>query len=162
MTILEDEECEEKRIHRTAHLKELMYLSTRFRWRCVLDYHGACLMEIERGHLKWGSSFQLLQSTTLAGGFLSQNSRGGVGSGGVNRSSGALNNSSNANQNRSAGIIFCNGYQRGTCQQSRDHYGLFYGESRLLKHICAKCWLNTKTQVMHPETSDECPMKAQL
>ena len=68
MAILEDEVCEERRAFGTAHLKELMYLSSRFEWRCVLDYHGACLMEIERGHLKWGSSFQLLQSTTLAGG----------------------------------------------------------------------------------------------
>ena len=57
MTILEDEENEEKRGYRTAHLKELMYLSTRFRWKCVLDYHGACLTEIERGHLKWGQQF---------------------------------------------------------------------------------------------------------
>ena len=117
MTILEDEDCQEKRAYRTAHLKELMYLSTRFKWRCVLDYHGACLMEIERGHLKWGSSFQLLQSTTLAGGFLSQSSRGGAGSGGFNRSGGGPN-SSNSHQNRSGeGIVFCKGYQRGTCQQ---------------------------------------------
>ena len=128
----------------------------------MLDYHGACLMEIERGHLKWGSSFQLLQSTTLAGGFLSQNSRGGAGPGGFNRSGGG-SNSSNSYQNRSSeGIVFCKGYQRGTCQQPRDHYGLFYGENRLLKHICAKCWLNTKTQVPHPETSADCPMKDQL
>ena len=41
MTILEDEENEEKKGYRTAHLKELMYLSTRFRWKCVLDYHEA-------------------------------------------------------------------------------------------------------------------------
>ena len=66
LTILE-RESEEKRMYRIAHLKELMYLSSRFKWRNILDYHGACLLEIERGQLKWGDSFQILQSTTLAG-----------------------------------------------------------------------------------------------
>ena len=151
LTILENE-SEEKREHRIAHLKELMYLSTRFTWKCVLDYHGACLLEIERGHLKWGDSFQLLQSTTLAGGFLVSNTRRGNGSGGQSPTG-------NGNVGRNEGTVFCKGYQRGSCHQSRDHYGQFYGENRLLKHICAKCWLKTKTQVAHPENSDDCPLK---
>ena len=151
LTIIENE-SEEKREHRIAHLKELMYLSTRFTWKCVLDYHGACLLEIERGHLKWGDSFQLLQSTTLAGGFLVPNNRRGSGGGSQSPTTG--NNSF-----RHEGTVFCKGYQKGTCQQTRDHYGQFYGESRLLKHICAKCWLKTRSQVAHPETSDDCPLK---
>ena len=152
LTILEDEECEERRAYRTAHLKELMYLSTRFRWRCVLDYHGACLMEIERGHLKWGSSFQMLQSTTLSGGFLPQNNRGApsAGGGGFNR----------GNQN-GEGTVFCKGYNRGTCQQPKDHYGLFFGQNKLLRHICGKCWQILRTHSTHSETSDECPLKGQ-
>ena len=151
VTILGDEDCEIKRAFRSEHLIELMYLSTRFKWKNVLDYHGAVLEEIERGRLKWGSSFQLLQSTTLSGGLLVQNSRGGAGgSGGANR----------PNRNNE-GIVFCKGYQRGNCQQTRDHYGQFYGENRLMKHICAKCWLSSRTQATHPETSDECPLKEQ-
>ena len=150
-TILGDEDCEIKRSFRSEHLIELMYLSTRFKWKNVLDYHGAVLEEIERGRLKWGSSFQLLQSTTLSGGLLVQNSCGGAGgSGGANRS----------NRNNE-GIVFCKGYQRGICQQTRDHYGQFYGENRLMKHICAKCWLSSRTQANHPETSGECPLKEQ-
>ena len=148
MTILEDEENEEKKGYRTAHLKELMYLSTRFRWKCVLDYHGACLTEIERGHLKWGQQFQFLQTTTLSGGFLSSN-RGGAGS-----AAGGFNSSKD-------GTVFCKGYQRGTCQQTRDHYGVFMGQNRLLKHICGNCWIHLRTHANHPETSDECPCKDQ-
>ena len=137
-------------------LKELMYLSTRFKWRSVLDYHRAGLLEIERGQLKWGESFQLLQSTTLAGGLLVSNNRGGA-YGSQNRTS-----SFGANPaGRSEGVVFCKNYQRGICQQPRDHYGQFYGENRLLKHICANCWLNTKVQAAHPETSDDCPLKQQ-
>ena len=82
--------------------------------------------------------------------------RGGSGSGNNRSNVGA------SNVNRSDGIVFCKGFQRGTCQQSRDHYGQFYGQNRLLKHICGNCWLNLKTQATHPETSDECPLKQQL
>ena len=138
MAILEDEECEERKAFRTAHLKELMYLSSRFEWRCVLDYHG--------------SSFQLLQSTTLAGGFLAQNSRGSGSGGGFNRS-GTIANRTNE------GTVFCKGFNRGTCQQPRDHYGHFMGKNRLLKHICGNCWIISKTQATHAETSEECPLK---
>ena len=148
MTILENEECEQKKAFRTAHLKELMYLSTRFRWRCVLDYHGACLTEIERGHLRWGESFQFLQTTTLSGGFIAANSRGGASAGGLNRS-----------DRGGEGTVFCKGYQRGTCHQTRDHYGQFMGQNRLLRHICGNCWIHLKVHANHPETSDECPVK---
>lgn len=152
MTILEDDDSEERRTHRSEHLKELMYLSTRFKWKNILDYHGACLTEIERGHLKWGSSFQLLQSTTLSGGLLTQNSRWGSGghSDVANRSS------------RNDDVIFCKGYQRGSCQQPKDHFGLFYGQNRFMKHICGNCWQKLRTQSPHPETSDECPLKEKL
>ena len=141
------------RMHRTAHFRELMYLATKFQWRNVLNYHAACLLEIERGHLSWGDSFQILQSTTLAGGYIqaSQNP--------VNR-----NGSSTSGQNRSGsgnapGTVFCKGYQRGVCQQPGDHMGQFFGESKLLRHICAKCWLEMKTIASHPENSDSCPLK---
>ena len=47
-----------------------MYQATIKPWRCVLNYHAACLLEIERGNLKWGDNFQLqgLQNTTLYAG----------------------------------------------------------------------------------------------
>ena len=152
VSIIEDEP-EEKKTHRLTHLKELMYLATRYTWKCVLGYHAACVLEIERGHLKWGDSFHLLQSTTLAGGFLLSNNqnRGGNGNG-SNRSSGS-------SEGR---ILFCRGYQRGTCQQTKDHYGQFDGESRLLKHICAKCWLKSRTISGNSENSEDCPLKDEL
>ena len=43
---------EEEREHRTEHFIEIMYLATKYQWRCVLNYHAACLLEIERGNLK--------------------------------------------------------------------------------------------------------------
>ena len=154
-TILEM--CSERtRAHRIAHLKELMYLATKYQWRCILNYHAAVLLEIERGHLRWGDSFQILQNTTLAGGFLHQSKVPSFA--GPSRSQGASANSS-PSTGRDEGTLFCRGYQRGTCKQARDHYGWFNGESRLLKHICAKCWLKSRTVANHPETDDSCPNK---
>ena len=150
-TILEITKGTEK-AHRISHLKELMYLSTKFTWKSILNYHGACLMEIERGHLSWGDSFLILQSTTLAGSSLSSNYNGGY-----NSRAGGF--SSTAGAGKVEGTIFCKNYQRGTCPQTRDHYGLFYGENRLLKHICATCWQKERKSVNHPETADECPFK---
>ena len=139
-----------EKAHRISHLKDLMYLSSKFTWKSILNYHGACLTELERGHLKWGDSFLSLQSTILAGSaLLSQN--GGP--------SGRSMSSGGSNSSKSDATLFCRNYQRGNCQQSRDHYGYFYGENRLLKHICATCWQKDRKVSNHPETSDECPRK---
>ena len=140
-----------KNAPRVAHLKELMYLATKYQWRYVLNYHAACLMEIERGHLKWGDSFQMLQCTTLAGGILLQPS---------NQNRGGASGSRPASQfGKEGGTVFCRFYQRGTCSHTDDHQGLFNGETRLLRHICAKCWLSGKKIEVHPESSADCPSK---
>ena len=146
-----------KRKHRIEHLKEIMYLATKYQWKCVLNYHAACLLEIERGHLKWGDSFQTLQSTTLAGGFLSSNSSRGAVATSVGQNFRSATRSSGEDAGR---ITFCKGYQRGTCTQTQDHYGMFMGENRLLKHICGNCWLISKKVNPHSENSDVCPLKS--
>ena len=138
------------KVHRTSHFKELMYLATKYQWRHVLNYHAACLMEIERGHLKWGDSFQLLQSTTLAGGILPSQSASTSGSRSWGASEGVA---------KEGGTVFCRFYQRGTCSQVGDHQGFFQGEKRLLKHICAECWLKSRKLEVHPQNSDVCPLK---
>ena len=140
-----------KNAPRVAHLKELMYLATKYQWRYVLNYHAACLMEIERGHLKWGDSFQMLQCTTLAGGILLQPSNQNRGGASGSRSAGQFG--------KEGGTVFCRFYQRGTCSHTDDHQGLFNGETRLLRHICAKCWLSGKKIEVHPESSVDCPSK---
>ena len=154
ITILETS-SNKKREHRMAHLKELMYLATRYQWRNVLSYHAACLTEIERGHLSWGDNFQMLQSTTLAGGVLhsSHNSSRG------NFAAGARSGAGSGGGAKEQGTVWCRFYQRGTCSYSTDHMGNLDGERRFMKHICAKCWNDHKKVELHPETSDECPSK---
>ena len=52
---------------RLPHLVSLMYFAQQFTWPAVLNFHGAVLLEIERGLLKWGDSFFHLESRTLYG-----------------------------------------------------------------------------------------------
>ncbi|MCH2416897.1 MAG: hypothetical protein MK195_09080, partial [Acidimicrobiales bacterium] len=148
---------EQQKVARISHLKELMYLSTTHHWKNVLSYHAACLLEIERGHLRWGDSFQMLQSTTLAGGFLRNPSS----------SRGGFQSQSNQNRDRASSsdegrIIFCRNFQRGNCHQSRDHYGQYNGANQLLKHICATCWLTNRQVSPHSENSETCPLRGDV
>ena len=136
---------------RIQHLEELMYLATHKSWKSVLNYHGACLLEIERGNLKWGDNFQLqgLHSTIFNA--VGQNPPQ------QRHSSGKQSSPTNPTGGNER-ICFCKGYQKGNCSYTRDHYGYLMGANQLLRHICAKCWLALKKQSPHPENSDECPI----
>ncbi|EDO31225.1 predicted protein [Nematostella vectensis] len=60
-----------ERAERHKHLVTLMYHAQLYEWETVLAFHGAVLLEIERGLLKWGDSFSHLESRTLHGQLLS-------------------------------------------------------------------------------------------
>ena len=107
--------------------------------------------------MSWGDSFQALQATTLAGGFLLNNACGGGSSAGVSGAGRSARSVLGSNEN--SPTVFCKAYQRGTCTHTQDHQGMFLGESRFLKHICAKCWLSTKKLSPHSENSETCPLK---
>ena len=135
---------------RINHFEELMYLATHKPWKAVLNYHGACLTEIERGNVNWGDNFQLhgLHYAILNA---SSKTRG---QGGFTGRQQAAYSSSPAVDDK---IWFCKPYQRGACNQTRDHNGFLFGESKFLRHICGKCWTETRKQVAHPEQSEQCP-----
>ena len=142
-TIIENTRSKNELKYRITHLKDLMYLATKYRWDCVLSFHAACLLEIERGHLHWGDSFQSLQITTLAGGFIQNNS--------ISQRPYTL---------RLEGpIAFCKNFQRGQCTEDSDHMGELNGNSRLLRHICARCWLLHRKKASHAEDDEECPSR---
>lgn len=140
-TILESKSLPSNEIiHRIAHLKDLMYLATQYKWSNVLNFHAACLLEIERGNLKWGQSFHHLTLSTLANGFLS-----------------AVSTSHTSNSFRPQAVLFCSDFQRGHCQFNHDHQGFVRGQKRFVSHICAHCWIQKKVKINHPESS--CPHK---
>ena len=142
--------CKEShREARITHLEELMYHATTKPWKSILNYHAACLLEIERGNLKWGDNFQLhgIQNTTL----FSFNR--GISTTGVDNAKNNLGKEENGKR-----VWFCSNFNRGTCTYTREHYGVVKGENQLVKHICAKCFLTLKKQSSHSEQSEECPL----
>ena len=122
-----EQSSDAKRDHRLAHLRELLYLARKYQWKHVLNYHAACLLEIERGHMRWGDSFQSLQSTTLAGGFLISNNRNGSGPSTSSNSNAPPSSKSNSEEN--GHVLFCKAYQRGPCTHTQDHFGMYWGEN---------------------------------
>ena len=52
---------------RLKHLVSLVYFAQQYEWQAVLSFHGAVLLEIEQGLLKWGDSLFHLESRTLYG-----------------------------------------------------------------------------------------------
>ena len=140
-TLIERAKTALERDARIAFLRELMYFSTTYRWSSVLDYHAACLMEIERGHLKWGDSFHHLVHTTLVPNAVRQND---------SRKKPKKSKDKDANTN--GYVRFCSLWQRGQCKKTGDHEGTLNGREVTLRHICAKCWLNDHQFASHPES----------
>lgn len=138
--LLSPDLSEVERSSRLKHLVSLMYFSQLYEWQAVLSFHGAVLLEIERGLLQWGDSFLPLESRTLYGHLK------------------ATKPSASASSSANVPILFCRDYQRQTCKFEQDHYGLLRGERKWLRHICANCWVKGRTQALHPEGSKECPL----
>ena len=167
VSILESIEQERLRKFRLAHLRDIMYLATQYQWQCVLKFHAACLLEVERGNMRWGQSFQVLQNATLAGGFIQNHSSSFGRSGSFSNNNSNSNNFqrsfNNNNQSMRNGerICFCSRFQNGSCSQQSDHNGFLNGESRFLRHICATCWLTNRRRAAHPANSDTCPSRTE-
>ncbi|XP_048588228.1 uncharacterized protein LOC125556738 [Nematostella vectensis] len=129
-----------ERAERHKHLVTLMYHAQLYEWEAVLAFHGAVLLEIERGLLMWGDSFSHLESRTLHGQLLSPPKK----------------------QSYSSGpTLFCRDYQREKCIHTKDHYGYVRGERKWVKHICAACWVQSRKQESHREDSSDCPLSGE-
>ena len=102
---------EMKRSARLKHLVSLMYFAQQYEWQAVLSFHGAVLLEIERGLLKWGDSLFHLESRTLYG-----------------HPKMPKSSTSGGSSTSSTTVLYCRDFQRHQCSFNQAHYGyLFYG-----------------------------------
>ena len=108
--LLSPDLSEVERCSRLQHLVSLMYFAQQYDWQAVLSFHGAVLLEIERGLLHWGDSFLHLECRTLYGHLK------------------ATKSSVSASSSASMPVLFCRDYQRNTCSFIQDHYGVLRGE----------------------------------
>ena len=132
---------ENERSARLKHLVSLMYFAQQYDWQAVLSFHGAVLLEIERGLLQWGDSLFHLESRTLYGHPKTTKSS----------TSGGSSTSSN-----SSAVLYCRDFQRQQCSFQQAHYGYLRGERKWLRHICSDCWLQSRKQEQHRAGSSEC------
>ena len=58
-------------------------------------------------------------------------------------------------------LVYCIGYNRGTCPEPASHKGRFVGKDNVLKHhCCKKCWIEKGVKANHSEHDKNCPQKA--
>lgn len=136
---------------RLEHLISLMYLCSRYKWEAVLNYHGAVLLDIERGRINWGDSFSYLEPRSLHGQLkesFSPNERSCT--------------SSNSVKSTPNSIFFCGDFNKSTCRHQKDHFGSIGKGTELkwLRHICSACWLRSRAVRSHVENSSSCPLAA--
>lgn len=131
---------------RIAHYKTLMYYSTMYSWKAVLDLHGAVLHDIERGNRKWGDNFSQLEVMMLHHAAPRTHQ---------SRRESSPSNDSTQTKRRT---LFCKDYQTGKCEFTEDeHIGLVRDARRLVKHVCASCLLNDAVERNHPSMDSTCP-----
>jgi len=113
-----------ERSGRLRHLVSQMYFAQQYEWHAVLSFHGAVLLEIERGLLKWGDSFFHLESRTLYGH--------------------PKTNKPSMSGEASTVVLYCRDFQRQPCSFTQAHYGYLRGERKWLRQICADCWVKAR------------------
>ena len=136
---------------RVLHLGDLMNLATVYQWEAVLEFHGACLLALERDIIQWGDSFARLESVSIAGRFLT-------------RSSSPTKASANRGKLR-AGVsvdssVYCAAFNRGVCTLQESHDGEFRGRAVKLLHVCSACLRYKGKQETHVSGSETCPLLA--
>ena len=89
---------------RIRHLIALMYLAHQYEWLSVLSFHGAVLLEIERGMLSWSDSFTHLESRTLYGNI---------------KSSSSSSASSSTSTAAVSPMLFCRDFQHSSCSHTQ-------------------------------------------
>ena len=126
--------------HRLHHLKSLMCFAHSYPWDCILDIHHEVLIEIERGSRKWGDNFSDIESLNLL----------------LQRKS---NTDLKSKQDKKK-YWFCTNYQKGSCSKKSPHSAVIGNERKMVRHMCATCYLMDKSFSEHPETSDDCTHKS--
>ena len=130
---------EMERSARLKHLVSLMYFAQKYKWQAVLSFHGAVLLEIKRGLLKWGDSLFHLESRTL-----------------YRHPKTPKSSPSGGSSTSSTTVLYCRDFQQQQCSFNQAHYDYLRGERKWLRHICSDCWVQSRKQEHHRAGSCKC------
>ena len=128
--------------HRLTHLKSLMCFAYSYNWDCILNIHEEVLTEIERGNRKSSDNFSDIESLNL---LVSSQKR---------------ENNKDADSSSDTRVWFCSKFQKGECNKTSPHAARIGNSTKMVKHICATCYLKDRLSLEHKELSDKCPHRA--
>lgn len=122
-------------------LKTTAYHSRTFQWQDVLNFHGTCLLEIEKGERTWGGreTFLTVEASTLYAQPIK------------------ATNTWQSDKPSEGRRWFCKPFQTGKCKHNGSHEAMVQGRVRRVDHICATCLQKDRAVMSHAETSPDCP-----
>lgn len=125
---------------RMKFLKKIVYYSSIYEWKRLLQFYAAWLRRIEMGLNSWGDDPTQIETAMLTGQPLKKSYDKGY-------------------MPKSEQTWWCSDYNRDKCSYKYPHQKTVKGHPRLVKHICATCWRTDNKQLQHPESSSACPYK---
>ena len=157
--ITSDDISDKEKSARLRLLKTLLYHAGNFNWASVLDFFAAVLQKIEMGKADWSDDFGSLEHMILSmrpSSVLQKSVKKGAG-----KSASASQSGTSNGEER---VLYCQKFQKGTCDFSQDHMTPWKGDTNnmvFVHHICAKCLINSGKKLGHASGSSDCPCKKQ-
>lgn len=127
---------------RVALLTKIVYYSSVYHWKALLEFYAAFVRQIESGQRSWGDS-----SVDLEVPILSKH---------VKQDFNKSNNTFKKDNNYRT-VWYCFLYQKNKCSMNSPHSVMIRGVNREVRHFCATCYKVDKIQRVHPESSSACP-----
>jgi len=137
-----------EKIERMKFLKEIIFNAEHFEWSALLRLHAAVLREIELGNMDWGESHSHMTQLILTPYPKLRQSRSN------DKTEIPLKD------RKTPQVWYCKDYNGATCSlHDKDPFKMNNGSSVEARHVCAKCYMETKQMLHHASSSSECPRK---
>jgi len=123
-------------------LKKMVYYSSSYTWKALLDFYAAFVRQIELGNRTWKNDPSDLEVPLLSK-HVKQD----------------FNKKSSYNvkkEFKTPSVWYCAGFQKNKCSKSSPHSTVIRGVDREVQHICASCYRLDKIKNFHPECSSAC------
>ena len=127
---------------RIAFLKKIVYYSSIYQWKALLDFYAAFVRQVELGKKKWGDDTVGLEVPLL-----SKNVKPDI-----------KKSTPGFKKDISKPFTwYCAAFQKNKCTKQSPHSTVIRGVSREVHHFCAACYRIDKIKNVHPESSSACP-----
>ena len=126
---------------RLALLKKIVYYSSIYQWKSLLDFYAAFLRQIETGQKTWKDDSVGLEVPLLSK-YVKVDQKKTV---------------FKKDSQKTVLTWYCALFQKNKCSKQSPHFTTIRGVSREVHHICAACYRIDKVKNVHPESSSACP-----